>query len=106
MEWLDKEHPGWVAKLDMWKLNLASSCNCIIGQVCGGFWTAKDSLGFKSELEYHNWAQEHGFAIPRPLDARYYYTLQDEWCEALAERDAINAEFNKVISEVPVHAEV
>jgi hypothetical protein len=32
-EWLDKEVPGWEEQIDLSTLDLADSCQCILGQV-------------------------------------------------------------------------
>lgn len=34
-EWLDENHPGWEARIDLTKLNLRNCTSCIVGQVYG-----------------------------------------------------------------------
>lgn len=34
--WLDQHVPGWVADIDLNRLDLASPCRCILGQIHGG----------------------------------------------------------------------
>ena len=35
--WLDEHEPGWRGRIDLNKVDLASECNCVLGQLYGGY---------------------------------------------------------------------
>lgn len=37
MTWLDARHPGWIDLIDLQRLDVASPCRCLLGQVIGEF---------------------------------------------------------------------
>ncbi|TDC35672.1 hypothetical protein E1211_15310 [Micromonospora sp. 15K316] len=39
-DWLDQQHPGWPALVDLSRLDIDDSLNCVLGQVVGDFWRA------------------------------------------------------------------
>lgn len=41
-DWLDERHPGWVDAIDIDTLDMASDCNCILGQQFGDYANAVD----------------------------------------------------------------
>lgn len=51
--WLDAEQPGWVDRIDLDRLNLASSCRCILGQLFNDYFKVglhpnrKEAMGFQ-----------------------------------------------------------
>lgn len=80
---LDERLPGWVDRIDLDRLNLASSCNCILGQKFGDYLDGIDALFNCQNTDAIN----HGF------DA-----FEDEGADAeAAEYEALTAEWRRVI---------
>ncbi|TSC61625.1 MAG: hypothetical protein G01um101448_636 [Parcubacteria group bacterium Gr01-1014_48] len=69
---------GWAHRINVDRLSLSSSCNCILGQLEGGFVEGKEKLGlgFRSGLSYGF----DTFAIWR------YSWLTKEWKREIAKR--------------------
>lgn len=84
-EWLDKHYPGWMDTMTPSQLDLSSTCNCVLGQVCGNFW---DLVAHAYEDSYNDWNDEEN--EPKPLnittasDLGFYYEaeMDPEWYEA------------------------
>lgn len=81
--WLDENRPGWRDAIDLRRLRLSSTHNCVLGQVFGGFGRAWGEQG-ASDHQYLVWAAEHGFFEPRGRP--YYDDLQRDW-ERVIHRD-------------------
>lgn len=108
---LDTQFPGWVDQVDLSTLNLASGCDCILGQKFGDFAcgaratglsveTASVSLGARSRAQL----EEHGFLVDidvrvhyGPIGARLaemersdreYVALTNEWAKLITDRRA------------------
>ena len=96
-EWLDKNHPGWVERIDLDSLYLGHNCRCVLGQIVGG--SASMCL-FQEEA----FSLEFGFSVKEayvssfsnlPELKKRYVQLTREWkSEILKRRQA-----QKVIKE-------
>lgn len=65
LELEDRYGDDWVEKIDCKRLNLASSSQCVLGQVCGDF----DEGVVMVHGEWDSgWAEDHGFLIRDPGD--------------------------------------
>mgnify|MGYP001618311814 CR=1 FL=1 len=84
---LDEREPGWAGRIDLGKLELASHCRCIVGQLAGGsgqgdepYETGLRALG----IDYRDEAdRDHGFNIPAGAMG------DDDAVEAWAELDRL-----------------
>lgn len=70
---LDRERPGWFkqATVKLSKLDLSSSCKCVLGQVFEDDATGSEYDGYDAGLRLiavqadpYNWAEMHGFDTP------------------------------------------
>lgn len=90
---LDREKPGWAARINERELNLGCCADCILGQVYGDYHRGRDALGLG--VEPFQWtdkhAAEHGFHhVQRPSVT----ILDGDWEAALeAESAALDAEY-------------
>lgn len=55
---LDAAAPGWVAAIDIARLDVRSATDCVLGQIFGDYATGKERLGIKDGSLY-------GFICPR-----------------------------------------
>ena len=99
VNWLDENFPGWEHEIDLEKLNLESSCSCILGQTSDYWWVLESQVapepleGVFDTLERRSeWAEAHGF-FQRDVDE--YDELTDQWkvmvekCRARESKDAV-----------------
>lgn len=81
---LDEKHgPGWVWRIDVDTLALASTCRCVLGQVYGDYGDALDVLGL-----FNGRSAEHGFTLtgsqePEPV---MWVELTTAWRHAILAR--------------------
>lgn len=80
--WLDQVVPGWERKIDLSRLDLADSCQCILGQVVGvvkdinvpeeledlgyGYMSGYDAImdtATNAGFKVGHWAHGHGFYV-------------------------------------------
>lgn len=54
---LDEKHPGWHQLIDLDQLKMASYRRCILGQLYGKYWAAREALGVDGQGQY-----DYGFA--------------------------------------------
>lgn len=86
---LDQKRPGWAQLVDVGKLDLRNTCLCVIGQVCGEYYSGTERI-CASQKDACN----HGYRVlasdcsltDLPFGKRAYRTLQDAWIEAIADR--------------------
>lgn len=88
-DWLDAVLPEWWRTFDLNRFDLASGCNCVVGQLSGHAFddvvSHQRSAGW-FDLSY-DLAEELGFyAGPAELVPHEYQALEDEWRRVIAER--------------------
>lgn len=67
-EWLDRYQPGWIDRVHVERLEMASVCRCVLGQIFGDFYAAPidfkqaASLGFDASPDdtMHDWVELGG----------------------------------------------
>lgn len=63
---LDEQQPGWAREIDLGGLDMLSVCDCITGQVFGGYVSGARTLGISGAL-YHCLPSDevirHGFQV-------------------------------------------
>lgn len=67
---LDTRFPGWVDQVDLSRLNLESSCNCVLGQRFGDFMVgarrtllSPETSGVTMSRRTRERLEEHGFLV-------------------------------------------
>ena len=85
VEFLNKVYPDWLSKIDLEKLNMDQPSNCILGQLYGNFYVARDILDM-----YDNDTNKMGFTVPIVLcydehDIEKWDTLTKEWANKIVE---------------------
>jgi hypothetical protein len=89
-ELLDRRIPAWAWEIDVKRLNLAYTEECILGQVYGHYEDGCHDLGITTGRQ----SCRHGFVgsligrFIRPLCRLEYTCLQDAWVAAIRERTA------------------
>ena len=78
---MDKYRPGWARRVKITKLDMASSCNCILGQEFGGFGAAL--WGTNRIPELMGQTDELGFSAEKIDD---YSLLTDAWKDEIRAR--------------------
>lgn len=80
VEWLDANRPLWIREIDLYRLEMSSPCNCVLGQTFGNWWDRPDELA-------HDWP--FGFSMR---------DLPDEFADDDEAYDALTAEWRRVIT--------
>ena len=80
VEFLDRVRPGWFGEVDAGRLDMSSTCRCVLGQLWGLYTLGLD----RARLPRHR-AAEHGFIA------------ESGWPASQAESQAITAEWVRVI---------
>ena len=86
---LDEKLPGWVERIDLAKLDLASPCRCILGQTWDGIPDPESTpfAAHANELDlYDEDENDYGFNAGGV-----------DWFEDQPEYDALTAEWKRVI---------
>ena len=81
-DWLFKRRPKALWRIDLEKLDLASPCNCVLGQEWGDYADALDVV-LPPLAPGRPWAVEHGFL---QSDGRGYKALTQAWREEITTR--------------------
>lgn len=95
--WLDENRPGWVNEIDLARLDMKLSTDCILGQLYGRFWNAP-SVNVFDALPGVEWATERGFWCNVTDDsgqlgvAESYEILNREWINTILDRRLAAAE--------------
>lgn len=88
---LDEKLPGWEDKIDVERLNLESTCGCVVGQLHGGlrgrwrsnaYWRGMDELGLNADSSE---AAKYGF-VTRGSGADHWENLTDAWRRLIERR--------------------
>lgn len=84
--------PEWVEKIDLRQLQLASNCDCVLGQlsidVCGVAHSYEDAcIGLFREISDDS-VVEHGFLLASDDNPRDYEPLTKCWTLAISARRA------------------
>lgn len=93
--WLDENHPGWTARINLDDLMMNNCTKCVIGQAIGNYYEVIE-LASGDSTEY-GWAIENGFCAPdcwdadlgrydQEAEARYYINLETRWTEEVWSR--------------------
>ena len=77
---LDERKPGWDGQISLYHLNIASDCNCILGQLGGGFFNGALDFGLTSDRQ----TRPLGFTGAPSL----YRALTAEWRRVIEARRA------------------
>lgn len=80
-EWLDTHRDTWFSDINLDELILSSPCDCVLGQLYGGFDDRPDDLED---------AEDYGFNVQPHMSGS---------AEIAAEYDALEAEWRRVITE-------
>lgn len=86
---LDRERPGWENMIDLRRLDLASTNDCVLGQVYGaepGFHSPYSHGRAMLGIDSFTAAVLHGFSLAAPRDGESYRNLTDEWKHLVAIR--------------------
>lgn len=82
VEWLDERWPEWVRAINLDDLDLADSCNCVLGQRRGDFDEALDSEDMSLDDAVRN-----GFYAGHPSQNRdAYVALNAMWRRVIEAR--------------------
>lgn len=86
---LDARRPGWWQRIDLDRLDLSDTCDCVAGQISGGVyitdWTlAMEALG----LETPALQAAHGFDATDGDGDRAYDALTAAWRDLIGQRQA------------------
>ena len=112
--YLDKVHPTWVDEVNLDILDLASGCNCVLGQIVsatngdpeGGYYNVAEhcptDFGYNQALEL---ARTVGFRQPLSRRQAVAYgfhlskrhALLSRWTSVKAEWEGLTAEWRKLI---------
>ena len=79
---LDRERPGWWEEVDTERLDMASECDCVLGQVWGEYIDGVNALHVRGDGGWVVWSTDHGFERADWTD------LDRLWLAAIAERRA------------------
>lgn len=87
---LDERRPGWEAEIDLDRLNLASSTDCVLGQL----WGSREWVGYTRGLKvlrlgdynYTPNAKLHGFTLGLDSNAVDYRRLTYLWHDLIVSR--------------------
>lgn len=95
--WLDEHEPGWVDLIDLDKLNLASGCRCILGQLesprLDPDYDPPDTA-YVEALDHYGVADPDGLgfnvepALPRQIRHEQFQALTAAWRELIQQRRA------------------
>lgn len=80
-EWLDQHEPGWVERIDLDRLDLASACRCVLGQLDTYYYAA---ACYRLGIDTKTQAYQLGF---NDADARFTH-LTTAWRELIQQRRA------------------
>lgn len=88
---LTERRPGWFWEIDLNRLDLKSTCQCVLGQLWGGetgsYSRAVEELGFNAYGDDRN----HGFdLLSGDYTSNAFDKLQDEWVRVITELRAAN----------------
>lgn len=70
--------PGWAEEIDTDRLDQASGCDCIGGQLCGGYEKLASSFGDNDRK-----LAEYGFCLPRDYGYSRIWWTQSSWTTRL-----------------------
>ena len=75
---LDQQCPDWHWRLNLQSLDMQNTCNCVLGQLYGHFWTGVNKLNLSLRL---NDDAQHGFNLRGTCEAFFggWWRLQRAW---------------------------
>jgi hypothetical protein len=89
-EFLDRNEPGWVGRIDLDQLDISSPCRCILGQVFGDYYEATDNLEliFPGELAFtcSEDPDDEGHYLPIDIEHAAITTV---WRELIEQRRSL-----------------
>lgn len=93
--WLDAHEPDyyapdpWYERIEVEHLQLTSTCNCVLGQLWGNYWTAvrEQALGDTAPLGFN--VRAHLLVADRIAEVA---ALEAEWYRVITARRAARAE--------------
>ncbi len=106
-EWLDSIMPDWFRKIDINKLDMSRSDQCILGQL--ELKPRFDREVYGLELKVHDWRELHwkfGFTVKEGVDDRgipeqvvdyAFKVCKDAWLEEIKQRKECNPQYEYII---------
>jgi hypothetical protein len=85
---LDENKPGWHEYVIPYALNMASGCDCVLGQVYGDFYVAQDAL-FGDDFEAQTVRLGFDTAEVGIASLRQFETLRRIWSYVVRTRQAV-----------------
>lgn len=79
---LDKEYPGWEKRIDLSILDLESTCDCILGQLYGGYGAGLEALLAGNQQKAANLA----FGGYKSYRKSPWLTMTRTWAKAIFNR--------------------
>jgi hypothetical protein len=85
LAWLRESGPIYgldVDKVNIDRLDLSHHCDCVLGQLQGGYAHVLEGIGFEYAWNFdaNEWAEEHGF---QHLEGVSYQDLTEAWKQLL-----------------------
>lgn len=86
---LDRVVPGWFHRVDFRRFDMAEPCQCVLGHVCGDFFSGMEQLNVPDAVGYGFDAvgEPERYADTVSLD---FAALQAEWVIAIRARRAVD----------------
>lgn len=81
---LDRKRPGWDREIDLTKLEMNSTNNCVVSQLFGEYLEGCEKL-LGSQIDISR-RQAYGFTLPYAADSDDWAQLDREWTRLIASR--------------------
>lgn len=82
-EYLDEHRPGWFNSVHEETLELASQCDCVLGQLYGNYIAGLNCLSSSTDSVF---PMRYGFTFVN--DEAEFDVLEDQWLKEIAARKA------------------
>jgi hypothetical protein len=117
-ELLDRHRPGWEREVDIERLHMGNTVDCLLGQLYGDYESGWDTLGLWEPVERSAHGFNHGFYVYWPWQApvflwmaqmigfdrtlrRYeWQVLRDAWLAEIRARRQANAAGLRLVGEL------
>jgi hypothetical protein len=94
---LDRDHPGWIDRIDLDELHMNTACRCILGQAFGDYFDAPIGGTTNPEMERADLGFQSYVAVASAQECREIDTHPGERVRRDAEYRALEAEWRRVI---------
>lgn len=88
MDFLDERRPGWMPRIDLDRLNISSSLDCVLGQLGGNYYEVLDAFGLNSVDSYGFGFSGHRLSEGYECEC---YSLTLAWRQAITARMAASS---------------